>query len=151
MGDVLALLYPWTKALHVIAVVAWMAGLFYMPRLFVYHAERAVPGSEMAETFKLMEVKLYRVIMNPAMMATWIFGLTLAFTPGAVDWTGDVWFHVKFAAVVAMTWFHHWLGRRRKEFAADLNTREGRIFRRMNEVPTLLLAVIVVMVIVRPF
>ncbi|MXU64715.1 protoporphyrinogen oxidase HemJ [Oceanomicrobium pacificus] len=151
MGDFLSTLYPWTKALHVIAVISWMAGLLYLPRLFVYHAENAPAGSEKSELFKVMERKLLRLIMNPAMIVTWVAGLMLAFTPGIVDWSSDIWFHVKFAAILGMTWFHHWLGYRRKEFESDTNTRPGRRYRVMNEVPTLLMIVIVIMVIVRPF
>ena len=113
LRDLLSDLYPWTKALHIIAMVAWMAGLFYLPRLFAYHAERASQGSELAETFRLMEKRLLRVIMNPAMAATWLLGLMLAATPGLVAWSEDLWIWVKLAAVLFLTWFHHWLGRRR--------------------------------------
>lgn len=151
MSSLLAAAYPWTKALHVISMVAWMAGLFYLPRIFVYHAERAAVGSELSETFKVMERKLFRLIMNPAMIATWLFGLALLLTPGLIDWSGDLWIYVKLAAVGGLTWFHHWLGLRRKEFMADENTRSGRSYRAMNEAPTLGLVVIVIMVIVRPF
>lgn len=150
MGDLLAAAYPWTKALHIVSMVAWMAGLFYLPRLYVYHAERGGPD-DTTETFKVMERRLLRAIMNPAMIATWTFGLMLALTPGIVNWRSDGWFYVKLAAVAAMTWFHHWLGLRRKDFARDANSRSGRIYRAMNELPTLLLIVIVVMVVVRPF
>jgi putative membrane protein len=149
--DLLATAYPWTKALHVIAMVSWMAGLLYLPRLFVYHAERGASCSELSETFKVMERRLLRLIMNPAMIATWVFGLMLAFTPGVIEWSGDDWFHTKLAAVLVLTWFHHWLARRRKDFAEDRNEVDARTFRRMNELPTVALAVIVVMVIVRPF
>ncbi len=151
MLDFMTAAYPWTKSLHVISMVAWMAGLFYMPRLFVYHVERAEQGSATSETFKVMELKLFRLIMNPAMIATYLFGILLLGTPGVIDWGGDVWIYVKLAAVGALTWFHHWLGRRRKEFAVDANTRDGRSYRIMNEVPTLCLIVIVMMVIVKPF
>jgi putative membrane protein len=147
----LSAIYPWTKALHIIAVVSWMAGLFYLPRLFVYHAERAAPGSELAEVFKVMEAKLLRLIMNPAMIATWILGILLAVTPGLVDWRGDAWIYVKLAGVLALTWFHHWLARRRKDFARDANRLPGRTYRLMNELPLVALIVIVVMVVVRPF
>ena len=150
MPEFLTATYPWTKALHVISMVAWMAGLLYLPRLFVYHAERGTEGSELSETFKAMERKLLRLIMNPAMIATWVFGLLLVATPGVVDWRGDGWFHIKLAAVLVVTWFHHWLGRRRRDFAADRNRVDARHYRRMNELPTLALVVIVVMVIVRP-
>jgi putative membrane protein len=143
--------YPWTKSLHVISVIAWMAGLFYLPRLFVYHVERVSGmGADTEDLFRTMEVRLLRAIMNPAMIATWVFGLALVFTPGVVDWSA-LWPWTKAAAVLAMTWFHHWLGRRRKEFVAGTNSRTGRQYRIMNEVPTLLLIVIVVSVIARPF
>lgn len=151
MLDFMTAAYPWTKSLHVISMVAWMAGLFYLPRLFVYHVEGAATGSPTSETFKIMEYKLYRFIMNPAMIATWIFGLLLLGTPGLIDWTGEFWIYVKLGTVGALTWFHHWLGRRRADFAIDANTRDGRTFRLMNEVPTLCLVVIVTMVIVKPF
>jgi len=149
--DLLTGFYPWTKSLHVVSMVAWMAGLFYLPRVFVYHAEHAGTPGETSEIFKIMEVKLLRLIMNPAMIATWVFGLLLVMTPGVVSWTQDGWIYVKLAAVLTLTWFHHWLVRRRKEFASDDNTRPGRVYRMMNEVPTVLLLVIVVMVIVKPF
>ncbi len=151
MGAVLATLYPWTKTLHIVAMVAWMAGLFYLPRIFVYHAERAPGPGELSETFKVMEAKLMRVIMRPAMMATWSFGILLAATPGVVSWGSDVWIYVKLAAVLALSAFHDWLERRRRDFARDANRLGGRTYRAMNEVPTLLLLVIVTMVVVRPF
>lgn len=150
MSDFLLSAYPWVKALHVISVVAWMAGLFYLPRLFVYHVERVGSGNETDALFQLMEVRLLRVIMNPAMIATWVFGLMLAFTPGVVDW-GAGWPWLKAAGILGLTWFHHWLGRRRKEFVAGTVRQTGRRFRLMNEVPTLCLVAIVVAVIVRPF
>lgn len=149
MLDFLSAAYPWTKSLHVISVIAWMAGLFYLPRLFVYHVERVAPGTETDDMFQTMERRLIRAIMNPAMIATWIFGLALAATPGVVDWVA-VWPWGKLAAVLAMTWFHHWCSLRRKEFVAGTNTRSGRDYRIMNEVPTVLLVVIVVAVIARP-
>jgi putative membrane protein len=151
MTQLLTAAYPWTKALHVIAMVTWMAGLFYLPRVFVYHAERGVAGSELSETFKVMEAKLLRVIMNPAMIATWFFGLTLLATPGVVAWSSDVWIWVKLALVGLLTWFHHWCALRRKDFARDANRNSGRHYRMMNEVPTLALVGIVVLVIVKPF
>jgi protoporphyrinogen IX oxidase len=143
--------YPWTKVLHIVAVVAWMAGLLYLPRLFVYHAERAAPGSELAATFEVMERRLLRGIMNPAMVATWVFGLALALTPGLVDWRADHWFQVKLAMVLGLTWFHHWLARCRRDFAAGRNRVTARTFRLLNEAPALALIVIVTMVVVRPF
>ncbi|SHJ03991.1 protoporphyrinogen oxidase HemJ [Wenxinia saemankumensis] len=145
----LSTLYPWIKAFHVIAVVAWMAGLFYLPRLFVYHAERAERGSALEETFLVMEGKLLRLIMRPAMIAAWLAGLALI-AMGALDF-GAVWGWAKLGGVVAMTVFHIWLARRARDFAAGTNTLGGRSWRMANEVPTLLLVVIVVAVIVRPF
>lgn len=150
MSDILAAAYPWTKVLHIVAMVAWMAGLFYLPRLFVYHAERAPAGSEMAETFATMERRLLRGIMNPAMTATWIFGIMLALTPGLVDWSQG-WIYVKLTAVAALTVFHHWLARRRKDFARGENRLSGRSWRLANELPLLALLVIVTMVVARPF
>ncbi len=150
MGDFLIAVYPWVKALHIASVISWMAGMFYLPRLFVYHVERAEPGSEMSETFKVMEYKLMRVIINPAMFATWFFGLLMVFTPGVIDW-GDIWPWIKAFSVLAMSGFHGWLSARRKEFAVDKNTRTGRAYRLANEVPTVLMLVIVAMVIIRPF
>ena len=148
MQDLLVAFYPWTKSLHVISVVAWMAGIFYLPRLFVYHAEAAGAEGPTHELFAVMESRLLRAIMTPAMIATWAFGLALVATPGAVDWS-FAWPWTKAAAVIAMTWFHMWCAARRREFAAGANRRTGRRFRLMNEVPTLLLVVIVVSVIVK--
>jgi len=150
IGDTLSALYPWTKALHLISVIAWMAGIFYLPRLFVYHAERASAGSELAETLKVMERKLLKVIMNPASIAAWLFGLMLVFTPGIIDWSAG-WVHAKAALVICMTVYHHLLVRWWRAFAEDRNSRNGRFYRIANEVPTLLMIGIVVMVIVRPF
>lgn len=151
MQDLLISAYPWIKTLHIVSMVAWMAGLFYLPRLFVYHAEQAPPGSETSEIFKIMEVKLLRLIMNPAMIATWTFGVLLALTPGIISWSSDWWIYPKLAAVGALTWVHHWLARRCKDFARDANMFTGRRYRMMNEIPTLGLVIIVLMVVVRPF
>lgn len=148
MGDFLAEVYPWTKSLHVISVIAWMAGLFYLPRLFVYHVEQVGQGGPTDLMFQTMERRLLRAIMNPAMVATWVFGLALVFTPGIVVWS-EVWPWTKAAAVLGMTWFHYWLGLRRKEFVEGTNTRSGRNYRMMNEVPTLLMVLIVLSVIVK--
>ncbi len=148
MSGVLADGYLWVKSFHVMAVIAWMAGLFYLPRLFVYHAERGALGQDMDELFQTMEFKLYRVIMGPAGVAAWVFGLALVMTPGIVDWS-EVWPWTKGASVLGMTWFHFWLGARRKEFAAGRNRLTGRQYRMMNEVPTVLMLVIVLSVIVR--
>ena len=150
MGGLLLDWYPWVKALHIISVISWMAGMFYLPRLFVYHAEKAPVGSEMSETFKIMERKLLRAIINPAMVATWIFGLMMVFTPSVIDWS-EVWPWVKAVMVILMSGFHGWLSARRREFARDENTRSGRTYRLANEVPTVLMLVIVIMVIVKPF
>ena len=145
----LAAAYPWIKTAHIVSVVAWMAGLLYLPRLFVYHAD-AAPGSHTAETFKLMERRLLRGIMNPAMIATYIFGIALAATPGLVDWSMG-WMWVKLAGVAGLTVYHHLLGRWHKEFAEDRNRRRARFYRFVNEVPTLILILIVVMVVAKPF
>ena len=148
MGDLLSTLYPWTKAFHIISVIAWMAGLFYLPRLFVYHVEQSGSVTEVTPIFEMMELKLLRVIMNPAMIATWVFGLALVLTPGLVDWS-MVWPWTKGLSVLAMTWFHHWLGRRRKDFLSGDNALSGRHYRMMNEVPTVLMVVIVFSVVLK--
>lgn len=148
MSDFLIHWYPWVKTLHVIAVIAWMAGLFYLPRLYVYHAEKALPGGEADGLFLVMESRLLRAILAPAMIATWVFGLMLVFTPGAIDWAAH-WPWVKAGAVLAMTWFHHWLAKRRKDFAGGVNRFSGRTYRLMNEVPTVLLVLIIAAVIVK--
>lgn len=148
MDDLLSSLYPWTKSLHVISVITWMAGIFYLPRLFVYHTERVETGSETDELFQTMEMKLLKMIMNPSMISTWIFGLLLVFTPGIVDWS-EIWPWTKAISVLAMTWFHMWLAARRKEFVAGSNKLTGRNYRMMNELPTLLMLVIVFSVILK--
>ena len=148
--DFLWSFYPWAKALHVISVIAWMAGIFYLPRLYVYHTEQVITGTDTDEMFKVMERRLLRAIMNPAMIATWVFGLMLVFTPGLLDWS-QIWPWTKAAAVLVLTWFHHWLSRRRKDFERGANTLTGRNYRMMNELPTLLMIIIVISVIVRPF
>lgn len=150
MLDLLSSAYPWIKVLHISAVIAWMAGLLYLPRLFVYHAERGSTGTEPAETLKIMERKLLRLIMNPAMIATWLFGILLLLTPGVVEWSRG-YIYMKLAAVAGLTVFHHWLARRRKDFARDANRIPGRTYRLMNEVPMLGAVVIVSMIVVRPF
>lgn len=147
MTEFLATLYPWTKSLHVMAVLSWMAGLFYLPRLFVYHAERGQHGAEPAASFRIMEDKLLRLIMNPAMIVSWVCGLALVFTPGIVDWS-MIWPWTKAAAVLAMTWFHMWLAGQRRALAAGQGL-SGRSYRMMNELPTLLMVVIVISVIVK--
>nr|WP_111301318.1 CopD family protein [Paracoccus saliphilus] len=147
MIDWLPVIYPYVKAFHVMSVISWMAGLFYLPRLFVYHAERRGELAEPVGSFVIMEDKLLRLIMNPAMIATWISGLTLVMTPGIVDWT-MIWPWVKAAAVLGMTWFHMWCARERRGLAAD-RAQTGRRYRMMNEVPTLLMIAIVSAVIVK--
>lgn len=149
MFDFLLPLYPWVKALHIMAVMAWMAGLFYLPRLFVYHAERASLGSQLDQTFQVMELKLLRLIMNPAMITAWLAGLLLI-AMGGFDWSAG-WSWLKLAGVIGMTAAHGWMAKRRKEFAMGANTRSGRSYRSFNEVPTVLMVVIVIAVIVRPF
>lgn len=146
--DFLANWYLVTKALHVISVIAWMAGMFYLPRLYVYHAEQVEAGSKTDQMFQVMERRLLRAIINPAMVATWVFGLALVFTPGVVDWA-DWWPWVKAGSVLALSWFHGWLAARRKDFATGTNTRSGRTYRIINEVPTVLMIAIVFSVITR--
>ncbi|HTJ63596.1 MAG TPA: protoporphyrinogen oxidase HemJ [Alphaproteobacteria bacterium] len=141
-------MYLWIKALHVIAVIAWMAGQLYLPRLFVYHATSPV-GSPQSETFKVMEEKLMRIIMNPAMIVTWLCGITMiALNPALLS---QAWLIVKLVLVLFLSGMHGVMSRWRKEFAADRNTRSQKFYRMINEVPTLALIVIVIMVIVRPF
>jgi putative membrane protein len=141
--------YPWIKSAHVVSIVAWMAGLLYLPRLFVYHA--AVPVESRRSTiFKIMERRLENAIMTPAMIASWGFGLLLAATPGIVDWHRG-WIWAKLLVVVALTAFHGALGRWRRLFAADHNTHAPRFFRIVNELPTLALIAIVILVVVKPF
>jgi len=138
--------YLWLKALHIIAVIAWMAGLLYLPRLFVYHAE-AEPGSELSETLKIMERRLLRAIMNPAMLvALAVGGVLLTYQ----DFS-DGWLHVKLACIAGLMVMHMLMGKWRKDFEADRNTRSHKFFRFANEAPTLLMIVIVIMAVVKPF
>lgn len=146
MEDFLITIYNFAKAMHIVSVIAWMAGLFYLPRLFVYHVEVVGSGNETDELFQTMERRLLKAIMNPAMISSWVFGLCLVLTPGIVGWD-MVWPWTKGASVLAMTWFHMWLALRRKEFVAGTNTLTGRRYRMMNEFPTLLMLVIVFSVI----
>ena len=139
--------YLWVKALHIISVIAWMAGMLYLPRLYVYHSV-AEPGSDQSETFKVMERRLLRAIINPAMMAAWILGLMLAAHLDA--WT-EGWFHAKLALLIALSGLHGFYARWRRHFAADANRHTTRFYRIMNEVPTVLMIAIVVLVIVKPF
>lgn len=140
-------LFLWIKALHVIAIIAWMAGMLYLPRLFVYHVD-AEPGSVQSETFKVMERRLLKAIINPAMIAAWVLGLWLAWELEA--WR-DGWFHAKFTLVLAMSALHGHLSKCVKTFAKDENTRTARYYRILNEGPTVLMIGIVIFVIVKPF
>ena len=140
-------MYEWLKAFHIISVIAWMAGLLYLPRLFVYHAE-AQPGSVQSETFKTMERRLLRAIMTPAMIATWLFGLWLAYQGG---WFKAPWLHAKLLLVVLMSGVHGMLSRHVKDFAADKRRKNAKFFRIINEVPTVLMILIVILVVVKPF
>ncbi|MBN9041682.1 MAG: protoporphyrinogen oxidase HemJ [Rhizobiales bacterium] len=140
-------MYEWIKAVHVIAVISWMAGMLYLPRLFVYHCEAEV-GSKQSETFKVMERRLLKAIINPAMIVTWVLGLYLAWSGG---WYLSGWFHVKLVLVLAMSAVHGLFTRWVREFAQDRNTRSQKFYRIINEVPTVLMIGIVIMVIVKPF
>ena len=140
-------MYEWVKAFHIIAVIAWMAGMLYLPRLFVYHCE-APKGSIQSETFKIMERRLLKAIINPAMIATWVLGLLLAWQGG---WWTAGWLHGKLLLVVALSGLHGVYVRRLKEFAEDRNTRPARYYRILNEIPTVLMIAIVILVIVKPF
>ena len=143
-------MYPWLKAGHIISVISWMAGIFYLPRLFVHHSEKVEVPSQTDRLFSIMESKLLKVIMTPAMLTTWGFGLSLAVIPGVLDWS-DIWPWVKLISIIAMTWFHFWLAKRQRDFELGDNQLTGKTYRIMNEVPTVLLLVIVIMVGVRPF
>ncbi|KAA0580257.1 protoporphyrinogen oxidase HemJ [Azospirillum sp. B21] len=142
------MLYEWIKALHVISIIAWMAGLLYLPRLFVYHCEVAA-GSDTSERFKVMERRLLRAIMNPAMIAAYVFGIgMIVLTP---EWMKQGWLHAKLLFVLLLTASHMMMAKWRREFAEDRNTRPQRFYRIANEVPTLLMIGIVIFVIVKPF
>jgi len=141
--------YPWIKSLHIVSMVAWMAGLLYLPRLYVYHSMAPV-GSDLSETFKVMERRLERGIMTPGLLATWIFGLLLAGTPGVVDWRMG-WIWAKLALVLGLTGFHGILARWRRLFSADQNRHRTKFLRVVNEFPTLVLIAIVLLVVVKPF
>lgn len=139
--------YLWLKALHVIAIISWMAGLVYLPRLFVYHAD-AEKGSVQSETFKLMEKRLLKLIMTPAMMIAWVIGLWLAYSGGYFT---APWFHMKLTAVVLLSGAHSFYAGAVKKFEADLNEKTAKQWRLYNEIPTVLMIFIVIMVIVKPF
>ncbi|WP_299877262.1 CopD family protein [uncultured Sulfitobacter sp.] len=148
MSDILASAYLWVKAFHIISVISWMAALFYLPRLMVHHTERVGLSGETHALFTMMEGKLAKVIMNPAMMATWGFGILLVATPGIVDWS-YVWPWTKLFGILGMTAFHIWLMRRVRGFEAGENTLTGKQYRMMNEVPTVLMIVIVFSVVLK--
>ena len=148
MTDLLSSAYLWIKAIHIMAVITWMAGIFYLPRLFVYHAEQAKAGDAQDQVFQVMEYKLFRYIMRPSMMVVWAFGLALVMMPGVVDW-GSVWPWVKLLAVLGMTWFHMWCGKHVRFFAQSGSTLTGRQYRMMNEVPTVLMIAIVFAVVLK--
>ena len=139
----------WIKALHIISVIAWMAGLLYLPRLFVYHAD-AEPGSELSETLKIMERRLLKLIMNPAMAASFFFGIVLLLGLGEAAWD-DAWLYVKLLGVAGLLVAHMAMGRWRRDFAEDRNTKPGKFYRIANEVPTVLMIAIVILVVVKPF
>jgi putative membrane protein len=150
MDDFLLQHYLWLKSLHLIAVIAWMAGLLYLPRLFVYHAESSI-GSDKSEIFKIMEYRLMRYIMAPASIATWVFGGLMLYTNWDGIMQGGGWMHAKLLLVVLMTGLHHVFMKWRKQFARDENTRSAKFYRIWNEAPTVLMIAIVILVIVKPF
>jgi protoporphyrinogen IX oxidase len=140
-------LYPWIKAVHIMAVIAWMAGMLYLPRLFVYHCE-AEPGSRQSETFKIMERRLLRGIINPAMVVTWVLGLWLAYEGGFLR---APWLHGKLLLVVGLSTIHGFLVRWTRDFAADRNRHSPRFYRIVNEIPAVLMIGIVILVVIKPF
>ena len=145
-------MYEWIKAFHIIAVIAWMAGMLYLPRLFVYHCA-AEKGSVQSETFKVMERRLLRAIINPAMVATWVFGLWLAWLgpDSRYGWFASPWLWAKLVLVLALSAVHGMLARWRMDFAADRNVHSQRFYRIINEIPAILLIGIVILVVVKPF
>ncbi len=150
MADFILHYYDWFKVLHVLAIISWMAGLFYQPRLYVYHAERAAKGSELSETLKIMEQKLMHIIINPAMILSWITGVALILANPSMLFNSK-WLPVKLAMLVLMQIFHAFLSIWRKDFLRDENKHSGVFYRVSNEVPTVLMIVIVIMVIIKPF
>ncbi len=147
MAGFLGEAYLWVKALHIIAVIAWMAGMLYLPRLFVYHCA-AEPGSVQSETFKIMERRLLRAIINPAMVLAWVLGLALVTDLGV--WS-EPWMHAKLAAAIALSTLHGYFSRWRRDFDQDDNRHSERFYRYMNEIPTLLMIAIVLLVVLKPF
>lgn len=146
--DILSDYYQWIKSLHIISVISWMAGIFYLPRLFVHHTESVEVGSETDKLFQMMEYKLFYMIMRPAMYGTWIFGSLMIAIPGVVDWS-FIWPWSKAISVIIMTGFHFWLSVRRREIAAGKNSRTGKQYRIANEVPTVLMFIIVFSVVLK--
>jgi putative membrane protein len=140
--------YRWELAFHVMSVIAWMAGLFYLPRLYVYHCDVSVGSAESAR-FKVMERRLLKQICTPAMISSWLFGILLILTPGAVDW-GAAWWWTKFISVILMSGFHGACSKWRRNFLNDANVKSHKFYRFANEVPTLLMIVIVIAVVVQP-
>jgi putative membrane protein len=140
-------MYEWIKAFHIMAVIAWMAGMLYLPRLFVYHAEAAV-GSKESETFKVMERRLLRGIINPSMIVVWVLGLWMAWD---APWYDELWLQLKVVCVLIMSALHGFLTRWMKDFAADRNTRSAKFYRIINEVPAVLVVLIVLLVVLKPF
>jgi putative membrane protein len=147
--DVLNPYYLWIKAFHIMAVIAWMAGMLYLPRLFVYHAEVA-PSSPESAKFKVMERRLLKAIINPAMIATWLLGLTLVFTPASGGFSQG-WLHAKLALVIGLSGLHGFFSRCRRDFANDANRYSQRFYRVYNEIPAVLMVFIVILVVVKPF
>ncbi len=139
--------YEWIKALHIISVIAWMAGMLYLPRLMVYHCDAEI-GSKQSETFKLMESRLLRLIINPAMIGVWVLGLYMAWE---APWYDELWLQLKFGLVVLMSGLHGFLSERVRDFAADRNTRSAKFYRIINEVPAVLIVLIVILVVIKPF
>ena len=150
MVDYLIALYPWLKVGHIISLITWMAGIFYLPRLFVHHSESVVVPSDTDILFRSMERKLLNIIMTPAMIATWGFGIGLAAIPDLIDWSAT-WPWIKLICVLCMSAFHFWLMRRQNSFEQQNNKISGKTYRIMNEIPTVLLFIIIIMVIIRPF
>ena len=148
MSDILIVLYPWIKSLHLISVISWMAGLFYLPRIFVYHVERSDGEDQINEVFLIMEKKLHSFIMTPAMIVSWICGFLLAAIPGIIDFS-HMWVWVKLLAIIAMTLFNIWLGLKISDFKTNNNTLSGKQYRLLNEVPTVLLVIIIVSVVLK--
>jgi putative membrane protein len=151
MQEILSQNYEWLRALHIISVMAWMAGMLYLPRLFVYHAESEI-GSEKSETFKVMEYRLLKIIINPAMMSAWTFGVLMLYAnPGMASGEGSGWIHVKLLLVLIMSGIHGMLAKQVKVFARDENVKSAKYFRILNEVPAVLMIAIVILAVVQPF